>query len=63
MHFDILIRNGMIADGRGGEPYAADIAIRGGKIAAVGAIAGTADEIIDADGRLVTPGFVDIHTH
>ncbi len=63
MHFDILIRNGMIADGRGGEPYAADIAIRGGKIAAVGAIAGTADEIIDADGRLVTPGFVDLHTH
>ncbi len=63
MHYDIIIQNGSVADGRGGEPFQADVAILDGKIASVGRIDGTADEIIDASGKLVTPGFVDIHTH
>lgn len=60
---DIIIRNGMIVDGTGGEPYSGDVAISGDRIAAVGTIDGCADEEIDASGLLVTPGFVDIHTH
>src|SRR5690606_37366546 len=63
MPYDILIKNGRVADGRGGEPRVADIAIQDGKIVAVGRVSGTADEVIDAEGRLVTPGFVDLHTH
>ena len=61
---DILIRRGMIADGNGGEPYEADIAIRDGRIAAVGhGIDARGTEEFDAKGLLVTPGFVDLHTH
>jgi len=52
-----------VVDGSGGEPYAADVAINDGKIAAVGKISGAGTEEINAQGRLVTPGFVDIHTH
>ena len=60
---DLVIRNGMVVDGFGTEPYKADVAIKGGVITAVGdeAIAGV--EEIDAAGHFVTPGFVDIHTH
>jgi N-acyl-D-amino-acid deacylase len=61
--FDIVIRGGLVVDGSGGEPYAADVAINDGKIAAVGKISGAGTEEINAQGRLVTPGFVDIHTH
>jgi N-acyl-D-amino-acid deacylase len=61
--YDLIIRNGLIVDGSGGEPYPADVAVRDGRIGAIGAIDGTAAEEIDATGRLVTPGFVDIHTH
>ncbi|WP_261390662.1 amidohydrolase family protein [Caenibius sp. WL] len=63
MRFDTLIRGGMIVDGSGQEPFAADLAIKDRRIAAIGRIEGEADEIIDATGKLVTPGFVDIHTH
>ncbi|MSP97057.1 MAG: D-aminoacylase [Betaproteobacteria bacterium] len=61
--FDLVIRGGTLADGGGGPLYEADIAVAGGRIAAVGKIAASGAEEIDAKGRLVTPGFVDIHTH
>src|ERR1700742_3553761 len=61
--FDIVIRGGTVIDGSGGAPYAADVAIKDGKIAAVGAVAGQGAEEISAAGLIVTPGFVDIHTH
>src|ERR1700675_4454161 len=60
---DLVIRGGNIADGKGGDLYEADIAISGGRITEVGKVAGTGKEEIDARGKLVTPGFVDVHTH
>jgi len=64
MTYDLLIRNGTIVDGLGGEPYVGDVAVRDGVIAAVGHVNGdTAEHEIDATGLLVTPGFVDLHTH
>jgi len=60
---DVLVRGGTIVDGSGGEPYLGDVAIRGDSIVSVGRFDGDADTIIDADGLIVTPGFVDIHTH
>lgn len=61
--FDIIVRNGSIHDGAGSDPFQADIGIRNGKIVAIGAILGCAAEEMDATGHIVTPGFVDIHTH
>jgi len=61
--FDMVVRGGTIADGRGGELVDGDVAITAGKIAAVGRVAGSGKDEIDARGMLVTPGFVDIHTH
>ncbi len=64
MTYDLIIRNGTIVDGLGGEPYVRDVAVRDGVIAAVGAVNGSgAQREIDATGLLVTPGFVDLHTH
>src|ERR1700733_15193340 len=64
MTYDLIIRNGTIVDGLGGEPYVGDVAVADGVIAAVGAVNGDAAEReIDATGLLVTPGFVDLHTH
>ena len=60
---ELVIRNGTVIDGTGAAPFAADVAIAGGKIAAVGRIAGKGAEEIDARGMLVTPGFIDPHTH
>jgi N-acyl-D-amino-acid deacylase len=60
---DLVIRGGMVFDGSGGEPFEADVAVTDGRIAAVGAFAGSGREEIDARGRMVTPGFVDVHTH
>ncbi|WP_017932578.1 N-acyl-D-amino-acid deacylase family protein [Robiginitomaculum antarcticum] len=61
--FDILITGGSIIDGNGGEPFNADIAIKDGRIAAIGADLGEAAQSIDASGKIVTPGFIDLHTH
>lgn len=60
---DLVIRNGTVVDGTGAKPFVADIAITGGKISAVGPNLPAAKTEINAAGRLVTPGFVDIHTH
>jgi N-acyl-D-aspartate/D-glutamate deacylase len=60
---ELVVRGGLVADGRGGEPRQADVAVDGGTITAVGPVRGRGAEEIDADGLLVTPGFVDIHTH
>ncbi|SFF77532.1 N-acyl-D-aspartate/D-glutamate deacylase [Novosphingobium sp. CF614] len=60
---DLIVRNGLIVDGTGGEPYAGDVAIKDGKIIAVGKVSGSAKEELDATGCIVTPGFVDLHTH
>ncbi|APG62426.1 amidohydrolase [Sphingorhabdus lutea] len=61
--FDILIKNGLIYDGMGGDPFHADIGIIGEKIAKIGQLHDNAHKIIDAKGKIITPGFVDIHTH
>ncbi|MBW2723904.1 MAG: amidohydrolase family protein [Deltaproteobacteria bacterium] len=64
MTYDLLIENGTIVDGTGSPPYRGDVAIRDGKIVAVGEVEkAPARETIDAEGQLVTPGWVDIHTH
>ncbi|MBU6330587.1 MAG: amidohydrolase family protein [Acidobacteria bacterium] len=62
MH-DLVISGGMVVDGSGAEPRRADVAIDGDTIVAVGADVGAARRTIDATDRLVTPGFVDVHTH
>ena len=62
MH-DLVIRGGTIVDGTGAESFTGDVAISQGVIAAVGDDVGAARDTLDADGLLVTPGFVDIHTH
>ena len=61
--FDLIIKNGLIYDGKGSKPYKADLAISKEKIVGIGDIQGDAKEIINAEGKIVTPGFVDIHTH
>src|SRR4051812_29062787 len=63
MAYDLIIRNGTIVDGLGGEPYIGDVAVSDGMIAAVGAVDGSGAREIDATGLLVTPGFIDLHTH
>jgi len=64
MTYDLVIRNGTIVDGLGGEPYVGDVAVRHGVIAEVGFVNGEgARREVDATGLLVTPGFVDLHTH
>ncbi|MCD9625540.1 N-acyl-D-amino-acid deacylase family protein [Rhabdothermincola salaria] len=62
MH-DLVIRGGMVVDGTGAGPVAADVAVEGDTIVAVGPDVGRGRRTLDADGRLVTPGFVDLHTH
>ncbi len=59
----LVIRGGTIVDGSGGDPYEADLAITGGVISAIGGTIPKGVEEIDARGKLVTPGFVDVHTH
>ena len=63
MAHDLVIRNGTVVDGAGNEPAEADIAIDGDTIAAVGQVSERGAEEIDAKGHVVTPGFIDLHTH
>jgi N-acyl-D-amino-acid deacylase len=63
MAHDLLIRGGTVVDGTGAPPRTADVAVDGGVVAAVGKVDGHARRLVDADGALVTPGFVDVHTH
>ncbi len=61
--FDLVIVDGTVVDGDGGEPRRADVGIKNGRIAEIGRLAGRGTSRIDAAGCLVTPGFIDIHTH
>src|SRR5256884_370730 len=62
MH-DLIVRGGKVVDGTGEPAVAADVAVDGGRITQIGRVDGDAAEVIDATGKLVTPGFVDVHTH
>lgn len=63
-HYDLLIRGGVIVDGTGASRYEGDIGIDGDRIASIGILKScTADRVIDADGLIVAPGFIDAHTH
>ena len=63
MPYDLVIRNGSIVDGSGAPPYRADLGITDGRIAAIGRIRERGTDNVDAEGHVVTPGFVDGHTH
>jgi len=63
MDYDLRIVGGTVIDGSGGPRRRGDVGIRGGRIVALGDAAGSARQTIEADGRIVAPGFVDIHTH
>jgi N-acyl-D-amino-acid deacylase len=61
--YDIVVRNGRIADGTGNPAYFADLGIREGRVVRIGRIAGAGAKEIDATGKVVSPGFIDVHTH
>ncbi len=62
-HWDLLIRNGTVIDGTRAERFEADLAVSGGRIAAIGKLKGKAKLELDAGGKIVAPGFIDAHTH
>ena len=63
MTFDVVIRSGSVIDGTGAPARTADVAIRNGVVVEVGVVSGRGEREIDADGAIVAPGFVDVHTH
>jgi len=63
MPYDLVIKNGTVIDGTGLPRYRADVAVRHGRIATIGRIREAAREVVDAEGQVVTPGFIDGHTH
>src|SRR5437867_5663262 len=63
MSYDLLIKNGRIVDGTGGPSYRGDVAVTGGKIVEIGKLSGVAKRTVDAEGRAVSPGFIDNHCH
>ena len=62
-NYDLIIRGGTIVDGTGAPRFTGDLAVKDGLIAAVGTVHGDAAEEIDAAGKVVAPGWVDVHTH
>ena len=63
MQYDLLIKNGTIIDGSGMPRFRADVGVVGGKVATIGKIHEGANQVIDAEGHVVAPGFIDAHTH
>src|SRR5213593_1899547 len=63
MAFDLVVRNGTVVDGSGLASYRADVGVQGGTITRVGRITTTGAREVDAEGCVVTPGFIDGHTH
>ena len=61
--YDLIIKNGTVYDGTGDKPFVADVAIKGRKIEAIGELEEVSKQTINAEGKIVAPGFVDIHTH
>src|SRR5258705_11709841 len=63
MAYDLLIKNCRIVDGSGMPSYRGDVAVTRGKIAEMGRLSGAAERVIDADGKVIAPGFIDNHCH